>query len=84
MIDINPEMNTQKVTEMFAYVSVDEGGEGLCGFSDPLTGRWMPMVCTTRQNAELMKPIALQMTRLSGGKKTISLMKFKLESREEL
>ena len=82
MPDINPGENTAPVNELFAFVSIDKGGEGLCGFQNA-QGQWLPMVGTTRKNAEMLKPIAFHMMKTTPGKK-IRLVWFKRDRTEDL
>ncbi len=65
----------EKITEMYAFVSVDEGGEGVVGMTMPVNGRetFMPFVCADKKRMESLKPIAIDIARKSG--KTIKLIK---------
>lgn len=69
------------VEEMFAFVVVDEDGdEGICGFQNPQTGEWMPMVGADIARVDSLLPIARQISKATG--KEIRLLRFK--TREEL
>lgn len=65
----------EKITEMYAFVSVDEGGEGVVGMTMPVNGRetFMPFVCADKKRMEQLKPIATDISKKSG--KTIKLIK---------
>jgi hypothetical protein len=72
----------EKITEMYAFVSIDEGGEGVVGMTMPVGGRetFMPFVCADKKRMESLKPIAIQLSKESG--KTIRLIK--LDNRKVL
>lgn len=65
----------EKITEIYAFVSVDEGGEGVVGMTLPIDGRetFMPFVCADKSRMESLKPIAKDIAKASG--KTIKLIK---------
>lgn len=65
----------EKITEMYVFVSVDEGGEGVVGMTMPINGRetFMPFVCADKARMESLKPIAKKISQESG--KTIKLIK---------
>jgi hypothetical protein len=65
----------EKITEIYAFVSIDEGGEGVVGMTMPINGRetFMPFVCADKQRMESLKPIAKQIAKESG--KQIKLIK---------
>lgn len=68
-----------KIDEVFAFVSVDDEGEGICGFMRP-NGQWMPLVGADMKRVESLRPIAKDIARSSG--KTIRLLHF--STRREL
>lgn len=72
----------EKITEMYAFVSVDEGGEGVVGMTMPINGRetFMPFVCADKARMESLKPIAIKIAKESN--KTIRLIK--LDNRKVL
>jgi hypothetical protein len=65
----------EKITEMYAFVSVDESGEGVVGMTMPVNGRetFMPFVCADKIRMEQLKPIAKKIAQESG--KKIKLIK---------
>lgn len=65
----------EKITEMYAFISVDEGGEGVVGMTLPVNGRdtFMPFVCADKARMESLKHIAKKIAKESG--KTIKLIK---------
>ncbi len=67
----------EKITEIYCFVSVDEGGEGVIGQQvDMFNGKtFMPFVCADKTRMEQLKPIAKKLSQESG--KTIKLVKFK-------
>jgi len=67
----------EKITEIYVFASVDEGGEGVVGMTLPVNGRetFMPFVCADKARMEQLKPIAKKIAQESG--KTIKLLKFK-------
>lgn len=67
----------EKITEIYVFASVDEGGEGVVGMTLPVNGRetFMPFVCADKTRMEQLKPIAKKIAQESG--KTIKLLKFK-------
>lgn len=64
---------------MFAFVSEDGEGEGICGFLMP-DGKWMPLVGADMKRVEQLRPIAKDIAEQSG--KTIRLLHF--STRREL
>ncbi len=78
MKDITPKNANylEKITEIYAFVSVDEGGEGVIGMTMPIDGRetFMPFVCADKTRMESLKPFAKEIGKKSG--KKIRLIKF--------
>lgn len=72
----------EKITEVYVFASVDEGGGGIVGQTLPIGGRdtFMPFVCADKERMESIKPLAKEIARLSG--KKIKLIR--LSVREEL
>lgn len=50
----------EKITELYAFVSVDEGGEGVIGQTCVIGGKltFMPFVCADKERMEMLKPVA--------------------------
>lgn len=71
-----------KITEMYAYVSVDESGEGVVGMTLPVNGRetFMPFVGAEKDKMESLKPIVIQISK--GSNKTIKLIK--MDNRKDI
>lgn len=70
-----------KIESLWAYVSEnDVGDEGLCGYKDPRTGNWLPMVAGNHKHLQALKPFADQIAKLT--KKKVKLVKFTM--REDL
>jgi hypothetical protein len=65
----------EKITEMYAFISVDEGGESVVGMTMPINGRetFMPFVCADKARMESLKLIAENIAKESG--KIIKLIK---------
>lgn len=74
----NPKDYLEKIEEVYCFVSVDEGGEGVVGHN--FGGVMMPFVCADKARMEQLKPIAKEMAQMTGRK--IKLIK--LTHREEL
>jgi hypothetical protein len=72
----------EKITEMYAFVSVDEGGEGIIGQTMDIMGKnvFMPFVCADKARMESLKPLAINIGKL--GRKKIKLIK--LSARKEI
>ncbi len=47
-----------KIVDLWAYISENEYGEGLCGFQDPNTGFWVPMVAGDEARLKSLLPFA--------------------------
>jgi hypothetical protein len=62
------------IEKMFAFIAEDEEGEGVCGFQDPVTGDWAPMVGADMKRIESLTPIAQHISNES--KKKIRLVLF--------
>lgn len=69
---------TDSIDEMFAFIAIDDGGEGITGFKSPMG--WMPMVGADMDRIEQFKPIAQALSNDSG--KRIVIAKFSI--REDL
>ena len=72
----------EKITEIYCFVSVDEGGEGVIGQQvDMPNGKtFMPFVCADKARMESLKPLAKQISEKTGQK--IKLIR--LTNREEI
>jgi hypothetical protein len=68
------EERRMKIESLWAYISEDEKGEGLCGFQDPNTGQWMPMICADEARLKALRPFAHQIAVVT--KKKIKVVKF--------
>ena len=78
MTFIHDEANEAPITEIYAYLSTDENGEGICGAM--MGGVWTPLVTSKRRIAEAMRPVARDLEQKSG--KPVKLVKFSV--REEI
>lgn len=68
----------EKITELFAFVSVDEGGEGIVGQTVVIDDRlvFMPFVCADKARVDTLRPLAKQIHMRTGQKiKLIKLTK---------
>lgn len=74
----SPPNTLLRIDEIWAFVSVDETGEGLCAI--PTAGGLMPMIAADKARLESLKAMASQIAKMSG--KTVKLIK--LSSRQEL
>lgn len=72
----------KEISELYAFVSVDEGGEGVIGQTVTMCGRevFMPFVCADKERMESLKPMAQRIAEF--GKKKVKLIR--LTNREEL
>lgn len=73
----------EKITEVYVYASVDEGGEGIVGMTmelEPGRETFMPFVCADKDHMESLKPHVRDIAKSTG--KTIKLIR--LTQREEL
>lgn len=68
-----------KIDEIFAFVSLDDEGEGIIGFLSS-SGQWMPLVGADMKRVEALRPIAKDIAQQSG--KTVRLLHF--STRHEL
>lgn len=72
-----------RIDSLWAYLSIDDGGEGL--IAAPLPGRpnvTMPLIAADKTRLESIKPIARSMARSFG--KTIRLVRFKAREDVEI
>jgi len=69
---------TLSIDTMFAFIAVDDEGEGITGFKSPMG--WMPMVGADMDRVEQFKPLAQQLSNTSG--KRIVIAQF--TTREDL
>lgn len=65
--------NEQVMDEIYAILSVDENGEGICSMMTEQGG--MPMIFGHERMIEFVKPIINKMVRETG--KTLKLVKYK-------
>lgn len=78
MIIDSPPNHLQRIDEVWAFISSDETGEGLCAV--PTEMGLMPMIAADKARLESLIRMAPQVARMTG--KTIKLIK--LSTREEL
>lgn len=70
---LHDEPNEAPITELFAFLSLDDTGEGVCAAILPELGS-TPLVTSKERVAELMKATAADIARLSG--KPVKLVRF--------
>lgn len=72
----------EKITELYAFVSVDKHGEGVIGQTVWMEGDrvFMPFVCADKARVESLKPMAIEIAKKNG----IHVRLIKLTNREEL
>lgn len=60
----------EKITELYAFVSVDEGGEGVVGQTVVINEQlvFMPFVCADKARLESLKPMAKMIHERTGQK----------------
>lgn len=78
MTIIHSPENTFRITAVWAAVSVDEGGEGLCAVN--LNGSWTPLIAADERRLEWVVDQARHLARMTG--KRIKIIK--LTSRIEV
>jgi hypothetical protein len=72
MTIIHTEPNEAVITELYAFLSTDETGEGIVG--EMIDGAWTPLVTSKLRIAEKMRPLARHIAEVSG--KPVRLVKF--------
>lgn len=79
---LNHPNQLKRIDEVYAFVSVDEKGEGIIGQTVQLRGDivFMPFVCADKARMESLKPLAKEIAKESGRK--IKLIR--LSVREEI
>lgn len=72
----------EKITELYCFTSVDEGGEGIIGQTIMMGGQkvFIPFLCADFARMESLKPLAQNIAKESG--KKVKLIK--LTRREEI
>jgi hypothetical protein len=78
--DIFAPKNGWPVRSLYAFLSVDEGGEGVC--ARQIGGMMYPMIGSSPKMVEAMKADAKRLSRITG--KRIVLVEFKRNGREPL
>lgn len=74
-LDPHQKPNSLKIDVLYAFISVDaQGNEGICAFTHPETGMYMPMVGADMKRVELIRPLAVGLTEMTGV--DIQLVKF--------
>lgn len=70
-----------KLESVWAYMSEDDTGkEGICGYNDPRTNIWIPMLAADEERLKSLRPFAHQIASVT--RKKVKLVKF--TSREDL
>jgi len=66
----------KKITEIYAFVSKDEGAEGIVGMTMAVDGKdtFMPFVCADIERVHSLKPFAKEIADHCG--KNVKLIKF--------
>lgn len=77
-MDVN---GLDKIEELYAFVAVDETGEGITAFLGP-DGTWMPMVGADPARVDSLKLMAQSLAQTSG--KKIVLAKFSVREDVEV
>lgn len=72
----------EKITEVYVFVSVDVGGEGVIGMEMNINNKptFMPFVCADLDRVRSLRPIVLDMVQQTGQKMKL----IKLSVREEI
>lgn len=72
----------EKINEIYIYVSVDKGGEGVIGQTITIEGRdiFMPFVCADKKRMEDLNPLAKNIAKTSNTKVKL----IRLSVREDL
>jgi len=73
MIDLNPQENTFKIKEIWAFLSVDNGGEGIIGALND-KGYFVPFVAADKQRLLTLMPEAQKIAKNIN--KKVKLVKF--------
>lgn len=68
------------IDRLFAYIAIDDEGEGVCGALIGPGGSWMPLVGADMERVEQLRPVAQMIADQSG--KRIVLAHF--EKREDV
>jgi hypothetical protein len=64
-----------KIETLWAYVSEnDKDEEGICGYQDPKTQQWLPMIAGNHAHLQALKPFAHQIAKVT--KRKVKLVKF--------
>lgn len=71
---LHTEPNEAEITELYAFLSTDETGEGICAVGG------MTLVTSKARVAEMMRPLARDLAQMSG--KPVRLVRF--TKREEV
>jgi len=72
MIDLNPEENTFKIQEIWAYILSGNQGEGIIG--EKTNFGWVPLVAADVSRLKSLRPIAKNIAKNT--KKEVKLVKF--------
>lgn len=48
----------KKIEYIWAYISENENGEGLCGWLDQNTKEWLPMIAPDEDRLKSLRPLA--------------------------
>lgn len=68
----------QRIEHLWAWISYDDEGEGVCGLL--LNGTWVPMIAADEDRLRSLRPRAMEVAKVSG--KELRLVKFSV--REDL
>jgi len=77
MTIIHSPTNTFRITAIWAAISVDEGGEGLCAVN--LNGKWMPLIAADETRLKWVVDQARMLAKASGKRIKIIKMTSRIE-----
>jgi hypothetical protein len=63
-----------RIEQIWAYLSLDDGGEGVCGFQAAGLGN-LPMIAADKRRMDQLRPYAQQLARMT--RKPIRFVRFK-------
>lgn len=70
-----------RIEEIYAYVAVDDEGEGITAYLSPENGHWMPMVGADMDRMKSLAPVAQQLA--DKGDRPIKLIRYATRSELE-
>ena len=72
----------ERIEHVWAWITSDEYGEGVCGFLDQRHNQWIPLIAADQARLKSLRQYAIEIAQTSG--RTVKLVKFTVREEEEI